>query len=274
MQATVLSIAGSDPTGGAGIQADIKTMTSIGVYGAAVITCVTVQNSFGVKRVVPLEPKLVQEQIKAVLEDHYVTHVKTGMIGTAEISEAICTTLEGYTGELIVDPVLSSTTGHNLLRSSDIESMKKGLIKKATVLTPNLPELSAITGMGTETPEDILQAADTLLETYSNLRSVIVKGGHSAGDQDVTDLLLYRSQKTIRLISSTRAFVDTRNTHGTGCILASAYAAYHSRVADDELAFFSSTAFMQQMLEKNKKEKIITNPDGFGGLLLGPVDKD
>jgi hydroxymethylpyrimidine/phosphomethylpyrimidine kinase len=274
MQATVLTIAGSDPTGGAGLQADIKTMTVIGVYAAAVVTCITVQNSRGVKRVEPLDPDLVAEQIKAVLEDHRVTHIKIGMIGTAAIAEAISKTLEDFTGEIIVDPVLLSTTGQELLQSSGLAAMKASLISRATVITPNLPELSVIMGTETNDPESALKAADSLLDEFSNLRVVVVKGGHITGGKEVTDLLLYRSKKTIKLVTSTRPFIDTLNTHGTGCALASAYAAYHSLTGNDELAFYSSTNFIQQALEKSSGAKIVRNPDGCGGLLYGPVNND
>ena len=157
MKATVLIIAGSDPTGGAGLQADIKTMTVIGVYAAAVVTCITVQNSRGVKRVTPLEPELVSEQIKAVIEDHHVTHIKVGMVGTSAIAEAINKTLGNFTGEIIVDPVLLSTTGQELFQSSDISALKSNLISKATIITPNLPELSATIDTKINDPEDAPQ---------------------------------------------------------------------------------------------------------------------
>jgi hydroxymethylpyrimidine/phosphomethylpyrimidine kinase len=274
MQATVLTIAGSDPTGGAGLQADIKTMTVIGVYAAAAVTCITVQNSRGVKRIDPLPPDLVAAQIRAVLEDHHVTHIKTGMIGTAAIAEAVSDTLEGFAGEIVVDPVLLSTTGQELLRPQDLAELKSCLISRATVITPNLPELSALTGAGTNDPESALKAADSLLEQFSNLRAVVVKGGHVTGEHEVTDLLLYQAKGIVKLASSTRPFIDSRNTHGTGCALASAYAAYHCLTGDDELAFYSSTNFIQQMLEKNRGRKIVINPEGFGGLLYGPVDRD
>lgn len=274
MLATVLSIAGSDPTGGAGIQADIKTMTAVGVYAAAVVTCVTVQNSLGVQRVEPLSPDLIADQIKAVLEDHRVTHIKTGMIGTAEISAAIRGALDRFQGELIVDPVLISTTGQELLQPSGIASLKSNLISRATVITPNLPELTALTGTETNTPERILEAADDLLKEFPNLRTVLVKGGHAEKNMDVTDLLLYRSEQSIKLISSTRPLVRTRNTHGTGCALASAYAAYHCLTGDDEQAFFNCTNFIQQALEQCKDLKIVKNRDGFGGFLYRPCKID
>ena len=274
MQATVLTIAGSDPTGGAGLQADIKTMTVIGVYAAAVVTCITVQNSRGVKRVAPLEPDLVTEQIRAVLEDQHVTHIKIGMVGTAAIAEAINKTLEDFTGEIIVDPVLLSTTGQELLQSSDIAALKLNLISRATILTPNLPELSDIMDTRANDPESALHAADNLLDEFSNLRGVLVKGGHITGEEEVTDFLLYRSEETIKLISSTRTFIESRNTHGTGCTLASAYAAYHCLTDDDELAFYNSTNFIQQVLQTSSSIKIVKNPGGCGSLFHTPINNE
>lgn len=272
MHATILTIAGSDPTGGAGLQADIKTLNAIGVYAAAVVTCITVQNSRGVTKVEPLQPELVREQINAVLEDHLVTHIKIGMVGTAKIAEAICKALDDFAGEVIIDPVLLSTTGQDLLPLSELASIKSGLFSMATVITPNLPELTAITGIEVDTPEHILEAGDNLLDQFANLRAALLKGGHGAGEHEVTDLLLYKSAELIKLISSTRPLVNTRNTHGTGCTLASAYAAYHSLTGDDEQAFFRSTNFMQQALEMSKDEILVKNPSGRGGLFYSPEE--
>lgn len=274
MQATVLTIAGSDPTGGAGLQADLKTMTILGVYAAAVVTCITVQNSRGVSQVHPLEPDLVAEQIRAVLEDHHVTHIKIGMVGTAAIAEAINRTLAKYTGEVIIDPVLLSTTGQELLQPSDLAAMKLNLINRATVITPNLPELSAIANMATDDPEKTLAAAGSLFDEFSELRGVLVKGGHITNEKEVTDFLLYRSEKIIKLISSTRPFVKSRNTHGTGCTLAAAFTAFHSLTGDDELAFFNSTNFIQQALELSSSRKIVKNPTGYGGLFHALIKND
>ena len=274
MKATVLIIAGSDPTGGAGLQADIKTMTVIGVYAAAVVTCITVQNSRGVKRVTPLEPDLVSEQIKAVIEDHHVTHIKIGMVGTAEIAEAISKTLEDFTGEIIVDPVLLSTTGQELLQSSNIIALKSNLISKATIITPNLPELSVIMNTEINDPEDALNAAGSLLDEFSNLRGAVVKGGHITGEKEVTDFLLYRSNEITKLVSSTRPFIKSQNTHGTGCTLASAYAAYHCLTGNDELAFYNSTNFIQHALETSSSMEIIRNTEGNGGLFYTPMDNE
>lgn len=274
MQSTILTVAGSDPTGGAGLQADIKTMSAIGVYAAAAVTCITVQNSFGVTRIEPVAPDLVSEQIQAVLEDHQVTHIKIGMVGTAAVAEAIRRSLDGFTGEIIIDPVLLSTTGQELIRPEDLATVKTGLLNLATVITPNLPELVSLTGMSADTPEETLNAGDRLLNEYPKLRAAVIKGGHGAESREVTDILLLRSMGSVKLLSSTRAIVSTRNTHGTGCVLASAYAAYHCLSRDDETAFFSSANFIQQLLEKSSRVEIVKNPEGCGGLLFDPMAGD
>jgi hydroxymethylpyrimidine/phosphomethylpyrimidine kinase len=274
MKSTVLIFAGSDPTGGAGLQADIKTMTVIGVYAAAVVTCITVQNSRGVRQIIPLNPDLVADQVKAVIEDHHVTHIKIGMVGTSAIAEAINKTLEDFNGEIIVDPVLLSTTGQELLQSSDISGLKSNLISKATVIIPNLPELSAITGAKIDDPENALKAAASLLDEFSNLHGILVKGGHAIDEKEVVDFLLHRTNETTKLFSSSRPFIKSRNTHGTGCTLASAYAAYHCLTGDDELAFYSSTNFIQHALETSSSLEIIRNTEGHGGLFHTPMDHE
>ena len=146
MTRTVLTIGGSDPTGGAGIQADIKTLTMLGVYGAAAITCVTVQNSHGVTAIQPLDPELVAAQIRAVLDDHHVHHVKIGMVGSTPIARAIGESLAGFEGEVIYDPVLSATTGQPLMEESGLDSLRRELLRRTTILTPNLPELARFRG--------------------------------------------------------------------------------------------------------------------------------
>lgn len=270
MQATLLTIAGSDPTGGAGLQADIKAMTVIGCYAAAVPTCITVQNSREVQQVEPLPPTLVHDQIMAVLDDHHVTHIKIGMVGTAAIAEAICTALKDYSGEIVIDPILLSTTGQELLPACDLDMVRSTMLVRATVMTPNLPELSNISGINPDSPEKILHAGDHLLEEFANLRAVLIKGGHAPEDEEVTDLLLYKSGGAIKLLSSTRVLVATKNTHGTGCILASAYTAFHSLTGDDEQAFFKSASFIQHYLEESKNINLVKNPQGRGGLLFPP----
>ena len=140
----VLTIAGSDPSGGAGIQADLKTFTVIGVYGGAVISCLTVQNTRGVFAIQPVEPTLVKKQISNVLNDFNVTHIKIGMLGSAPVAESICDALTDYNGEIIYDPVLISSSGQELIDPKGHETIRRKVLPICTVLTPNIPELSVM----------------------------------------------------------------------------------------------------------------------------------
>jgi hydroxymethylpyrimidine/phosphomethylpyrimidine kinase len=260
---TVLSIAGSDPGGGAGIQADLKTMTAIGVYGAAAITCITVQNSLGVERVEPLEPDLVRDQIEAVMADHRVTHIKIGMVGTAAVAEAIRDALVHFRGELVVDPVLSSTTGQRL---TDRDALA-GLIGMATVLTPNIPELETAAAAVIGSEQDIITATGSLLDGHRHLRCILVKGGHAGQGGQITDYLFRKTSGRMEKETVTHPFIVTANTHGTGCTLAAAFTAWHSLTGNYNDAFRRSIAFLQKVLDKSRAAQIVRNPDGRGGLL-------
>lgn len=260
---TVLSIAGSDPSGGAGVQADLKTMTAIGVYGAAAITCITVQNSLGVRRVAPLDPDLVREQIEAVMADQRVTHIKTGMVGTAAVARAVRDALIHFRGELIVDPVLRSTTGQELMERGALPC----LVSMATVLTPNIPELETVSTTAIRSEQDIMTAAGTLFDEHRHLRCILIKGGHAGQSDRITDYLFRITGGRLEKETVTHPFIATGNTHGTGCTLASAFAAWHSLTGDYGAAFRRSVAFLQTALEKSKSAQIVKNPDGGGGLL-------
>lgn len=266
MQATVLIIAGSDPTGGAGIQADLKTLTAIGVYGAAAVTCITVQNSRGVTRVESLSPALVREQIESVLEDHQVTHIKIGMVGTGEIAEAVARLLTDFPGQVIYDPVMVSTTGQNLAAPSALDGICS-LLGITTVLTPNLPELAMLTDSEINGDRETLRAAQSLLHRFDRLRAVLVKGGHGGRGPEITDYLVLRMPKDVKIIPATHARLESLNTHGTGCTLASAYAAFHCLTGDDESAFQDSVAFLQAILVRSAAVKTIKHAGGRGPLL-------
>lgn len=267
MTDTVLSIAGSDPTGGAGIQADLKTMTAAGVYGAAVITCVTVQNSYGVSRVEPLHPVLVTEQLEAVLADHMVTHIKIGMVGNAAIAKAIAARLTTFAGEVIYDPVLTSTTGEDLVDKVDVADVFAYLLCRTTILTPNLPELEHLAQKPLPGEHDISSAVDKLFTENEHLRCILVKGGHAGSSRGLTDCLFYRKEGRVEAEKMTHPYITTRNTHGTGCTLAAAFAAYLSLGGGYVDAFRQSVAFLQLVLEKSRSANLINNPKGKGGML-------
>ena len=268
--ATALTIAGSDPTGGAGIQADLKTMTTLGVYASAVITSITVQNSRGVSRIEPLSPALVRDQILAVLTDYRVTHIKIGMIGSPEICAMLAGLLADFTGEVILDPVLAASTGQGVAGQDTLRAILNRLMANITVITPNLPELMAlVTTMGGKkigmmaTAMEIEQAAAILLRAYPNLACVVVKGGHGQGDQ-LADYCFHRSGKS-QCIKHAR--IKTRNAHGTGCTTASALTALHLRTGDYEQAFVQTISYLQTLLTLSAPADIVVNADGQGPLL-------
>ncbi len=244
---TVLSIAGSDPSGGAGIQADLKTFTRLGVYGAAAITCLTAQNTMGVTAVYPLAPEIVAEQVRVVLADLRVSHIKIGMIGSALIASAVNQVLDDFKGEIIYDPVLTSTSGMPLLvEDADLPGLDS-LISRVTVLTPNLDELRQISGADCLSVQDSLRAARGLLGRYPRLQAVVIKGGHFATSAQVDNYLLLAPEPQAPIkISLPR--LSVKNSHGTGCTFASALAAYRLLGADYELACRQSSAFVWQLL--------------------------
>jgi len=267
MQATVLSIAGSDPTGGAGIQADLKTMTSIGVYGAAAVTCVTVQNSHGVDYVECLPAELVYRQIQAVLDDHEVTHVKIGMVGSFAIAQAVCEALTEFRGEIIYDPVMLATTGQPLAKEDACNDLSALMASRCTVLTPNIPELEKLSGIRVEDYRDVLRPAGLLLARHRNLRLVLIKGGHAVADGTITDTMVHRADDAPCATSISHPSVTSRNTHGTGCTLAAAFASYHCLSRDDRYSFAQSVEYVQAILSNSAEVQLVKNPRGLGGML-------
>ena len=248
----ILSIAGSDPSGGAGIQADLKTFTAIGVYGGAAITCLTAQNSLGVSSCLPVAPEFVKKQIELVLADLPVSHIKTGMLGTDEIAGAMAQALHDFPGEVICDPVLTASDGHELFQKTKSNTGLEALLHTATVLTPNLPELATLTEQNLETPQEALVAAATLLTRYPKLRAIVLTGGHlqeQAGE--VEDFLILRHTPSPKILTAKHPRIATKNTHGTGCTFASAFAAYHLLHGNDQDAFFKAVAFMDTVLRQS-----------------------
>lgn len=217
-----LTIAGSDSSGGAGIQADLKTFSALGVYGATVITAITAQNTQGVRAVEALPPSLVQQQIQAVLDDLKVNAIKTGMLHNSEIIEVVTNTIKTTDVALIVDPVMLASSGDSLLdgeKTSVINSIKKNLLPIATLVTPNLDEAAALLNSSiAESIDEMEQQAKRLL--MLGCKSVLLKGGHlnSKYSADV-----FASQTEVKRFEFEK--VQTQNTHGTGCTLASAIAA-------------------------------------------------
>lgn len=220
-QGRVLSIAGSDSSGGAGIQADIKAVTALGGYAATAITAITVQNTKGVSAVHPVPTDIVAGQIEAVLTDVGADAIKTGMLATADVIETVIKALDEHGDPiipLVVDPVMVATSGDRLIDEAAVEAVRDRLLPRATLITPNVPEAEALTGGTIEDMESQQAAAEMLLEMGA--RAALVKGGHMDGDI-IIDVLATRNG--VRLF--TRPRIRTRQTHGTGCTLASAIAA-------------------------------------------------
>jgi len=223
---TALSIAGSDPSGGAGVQADLKTFSALEVYGAAAITALTVQNTTGVQAVHPVAPELVAAQVDAVLDDLPIDAVKLGLLGSADTVRAVAASLaRGAHGPLVLDPVLRASDGTGLLNTAGLVALRETLLPLADVLTPNLPEAAALLAWpADEVRADPERACRALLELGP--RAVLLKGGHAGGSQ--SEDLLWDGAELVRL-SARR--IDSRNTHGTGCVLSSALAAHLARGA-------------------------------------------
>ncbi|MEW4449113.1 bifunctional hydroxymethylpyrimidine kinase/phosphomethylpyrimidine kinase [Qipengyuania sp. JC766] len=216
----VLVIAGSDSSGGAGIQADIKTVTMLGGFATTAITAVTAQNTTGVQGVEILPDRFVAQQIESVLTDIGADSVKIGMLGSEDIVSAVADALAGLDREvpIVLDPVMVATSGSTLASDPTVTAMKGQLFSKATLLTPNVPELTALTGHEIASVRDLHDAALELAREYGVL--VVAKGGHLAGDT-VTDLLVEADGSSLRY---DHRRIDSRHTHGTGCTLASAIA--------------------------------------------------
>jgi hydroxymethylpyrimidine kinase/phosphomethylpyrimidine kinase len=245
----ILTIAGSDPSGGAGIQADLKTYASLGVYGCAAISCLTVQNSRGVFAVQAVAPELVTAQISQVLADLPVSHIKTGMIGTGAVARAIGACLAAFPGTVVCDPVLKASDGRHLLAAADLEIFGEEIMARATVLTPNYQEFQILTGLASDNAAAIAAAAAQLFARYPRLAALVVKGGHRREERStVIDSLFYRDGREIGTCDTERARIKTRNTHGTGCTYASALAAYHLRTGDWPRAFQLAGDYVAELL--------------------------
>jgi len=241
---TALTIAGSDPSGGAGIQGDLKTFQAHGVYGMAVITALTVQNTCGVTGVHDVPADFVAAQLEAVLADLPVGAAKTGMLSVPETVEAVALGLARRPVPfLVVDPVMAATSGDALLHEDAVDAIRRHLFPLATLVTPNLPEAERLTDLRIEGPDDMRRAAARLHEMGAD--AVLVKGGHLPGPT-VIDLLFHEG--VFHEFSDAR--VVTEHTHGTGCALAAGIAAQLSRGADLMEAVGRARAFVRRGLER------------------------
>lgn len=239
---TALTIAGSDSSGGAGIQADIKTMTVNGVYAMSAITALTAQNTKGVAGILDVPAEFLKQQLDAIFTDIYPDAVKIGMVSSAEIIHTIAQTLKQYQArQIVVDPVMVSTSGSKLLEEEAVNSLKTELLPLADLVTPNIPEAEVLSGIQIQTPEDMAAAAKKIHDAYHC--AVLCKGGHSIGDAN--DFLY--TKENCRWFRGRR--IDNPNTHGTGCTLSSAIAANLAKGESLEDAVSKSKEYLSGALE-------------------------
>ncbi len=214
----ILAIAGSDSSGGAGIQADIKTVTMLGGYAMTAITAVTAQNSVGVQAIAPMGGDVVAEQIASCLTDIGVDAIKIGMLHDADIIAHVARALEGVTAPVVVDPVMIATSGAALIDPAAIALLRETLFARAELITPNLPELGHLVGRNLSTTSEMIAAAEEL--AHATGAAVLAKGGHT-GDARIIDVLYVPGGRAVQF---DHARIDTAHTHGTGCTLSSAIA--------------------------------------------------
>lgn len=217
---TCLTIAGSDSSGGAGVQADLKTFSATGTYGMSVITAITAQNTVAVYEVLDLPEDIIRRQMEVVFEDIFPDGVKIGMVSSPAIISTIANTLERFQPKfVVVDPVMISKSGYYLLKPEAVETLKKRLVPLAYLLTPNIPEAEELSGIHIENVEDMKKAGQAIQQMGA--RNVLMKGGHFTDTAD--DLLILEDGSTI-LLPQER--IDSKNTHGTGCTISSAITSY------------------------------------------------
>jgi len=239
----VLIFAGSDSGGGAGVQADIKTVTALGGHASSAITAITVQNTLGVSAIHPLSSALTVAQARAVLDDIGADAIKTGMLGDKALIEAVADVIAGSGIAAVIDPVMIAKGGAALLQPYAVQALADALIPLAALLTPNAPEAAALTGRPVMTTDDLRRAGAWLIERGAG--AVLMKGGHIPGDR-VVDLL-------ITPVSETRfeaGRIETRHTHGTGCTLASACAVGLAQGHTLERSVARAHAYVQEAIRR------------------------
>ena len=218
----ILIIAGSDSSGGAGIQADIKTATSLGVYSMTAITAITAQNTMGVKKIVPIKPKDISEQIEYTLKDIKPDVIKIGMLHNMEVAKNVIKSLKQYKQKKIIfDPVMVSTSGAKLVNRKCINFIKTKLIKEVYLITPNIPEAEILSGIKINNVDDMILASKKIM--YLGAKNILIKGGHLKSKQ-VNDILFFKNK--ISIFKNRK--IKSKNTHGTGCTLSTAIASLYS----------------------------------------------
>lgn len=243
---TVLSIAGFDGSGGAGIQADTKTISALGCYAMNVLTALPVQNTQGVKNIFDIPAQAIREQLDCIFEDTYPDSIKIGMVHSTALVEIIAEKLESYTGPIVFDPVMVSTSGHKLINDDTISAIKSLLFPLATLITPNMDEVAVLAGQPITTLDDMEKVSDQILDL--GCQAALLKGGHLKSET-LTTLLIQKDQ-AVRYYESAR--VDTKNTHGSGCTLSSAIASYLAQGFDLPSATQQGLAYVNQAIIAGK----------------------
>lgn len=239
---SVLTIAGSDSIGGAGIQADIKSITCNGCYAMTAITAMTAQNTLGVKSIQESSPEFLEDQIDAIFSDIVPDAVKIGMVSNRKLIEIISRKLKDYGAKnIVLDPVMVATSGAKLISEDAIETLKENLIPLATLITPNIPESEILSGMKIETEEQMVYAAKHISEKFKT--AVLVKGGHSINDAND---VLYADGKFLWFPQER---IENSNTHGTGCTLSSAIASHLAKGEPIECAINSAKKYLTECLK-------------------------
>ncbi|GHE33567.1 bifunctional hydroxymethylpyrimidine kinase/phosphomethylpyrimidine kinase [Sphingobacterium griseoflavum] len=247
---TVLSIAGFDGSGGAGIQADTKTISALGCYAMNVLTALPVQNTQGVREIYDIPPTAVRDQMAAIFDDIYPDTIKIGMVHSVALVRVIADFLRDYRGHIVLDPVMVSTSGHRLIQQDTIQACTTELFPLADLITPNLDEVSVLVDEKVDTPIAMEEAGKKLLAM--GCKAVLVKGGHLNSDT-LTTLLLQQHSDTYRYESSR---IDSKNTHGSGCTLSSALASYLARKKSLEEAVALSLDYVHQAILASKDLQI------------------
>jgi hydroxymethylpyrimidine/phosphomethylpyrimidine kinase len=251
---TILTIAGSDSGGGAGIQADLKTISALGGYGASAITALTAQNTQGIRAVHPVPPSFLQEQLEAVFEDITVDAVKIGMIHTAEAAEVIADVLDRFKPRFVVfDPVMVSTSGSKLFHDKDIDVLCAKLFPRVHLVTPNIDEGQILVAGKIDSLVAMKEAAEYMVSR--GCKAVLLKGGHLTGPS-VFDVFAQRGQETLTLECD---FIDSANVHGTGCTLSSAIATWVAKGSSLTEAIIFAKEYISGAIEAGKDIKT-----GFG----------
>ena len=238
---TALTIAGSDCSGGAGIQADLKTMTMHGVYAMSAITALTAQNTTGVRAIQESTPEFLKQQLDAIFEDIFPDAVKIGMVSSSELISVISNRLRHYNAQnIVVDPVMAATSGSSLIKSDAVKTLLDELLPISTLVTPNIPEAQVLSGIEIISVLDMEKAAQIIGNTYCC--SVLIKGGHSI---NVANDLLYSNSKMVWFKGKR---IDNPNTHGTGCTLSSAIASNLAKGHDIKTAVQKAKIYISAAL--------------------------